>query len=338
NSPPRALHTIRCVHQPQIKLRRWREPQLLQRPEVFVVRASHRNRQMDVRNLMPDAASKSVRNLDHLARVGRLYERLGTEVAVAKVKPELDCCGHRSADAHHSCDDLVLGRPDAWQHIVRLTIPDDHLVAKVPLYAEIGVRNCTTYRLDLAEHGLLIGRFDRQQIGCRAEGIDHPHGGRQADLKADMRWQLAATARRAEVEVRGSRFPGVSQFAESQFGGVDALRQAEQRKSGRLAHGPARVGPQERTRSQEGILKADPQAPRARLAVRHTLQTVTEHLADGTKYLVDTVEADTADEMDLLRPGFGHFVISHLSRQPAQMAFRFSRAQGSLVPRIAARV
>ena len=173
----------------------------------------------------------------------------GAEVPVAKVESKLDCCGHRSTDAHHSCDDLVLGRVDERKHIVRLAIPENRLVAKVPLDAEIVVRNCTTYRLDLAEHGLLVGRFNHQQIGRRTERIDHPHGGRQADLKADMRRQLTATARRAEVEIRCPRFPGVSQFAESQFGGVDALRQTEQRKAGRFAHGAAWVRPQERTRS-----------------------------------------------------------------------------------------
>src|SRR5690242_6487482 len=98
---------------------------------------------MDVRNLMPDAASKRVRNLDHLPGVARLDEMLGAEVAVAKMKPELDRCGHRRADAHHSSDDLVLGCLDARKHVVRLAIPEDHLVAKVPLDAEIVVRNCT---------------------------------------------------------------------------------------------------------------------------------------------------------------------------------------------------
>src|SRR5262245_56611017 len=265
---------------------------------------------MEVRNLMLHTPRESVRDLDQLACVAWLDEMPGTEVAVAKVKPELDSRRHWCADAHHPRNDVVLGRVDERKHVLRLAIPDDHLVAEVPLDAEVVVRNRPTYRLDLAQHGLLVGRFDRQQIGSRAECIDHPHRGRQADLKADTRRQLAATARRTEVEVGCPRFPCVSQFAESQLGRVDALCQAEQWKPGRFAHGPARVRPQERARSQEWVLKADPQAPRARFAVRHTLQATTEHRADYTKHLLDRVEADTADEMDPLRQGFGHHVPS----------------------------
>src|SRR5262249_53149803 len=115
---------------------------------------------MDVRNVMLHTTRERVRNLDHLARVARLDEMPGTKVAVAKVESELDPRRHRCADAYHPLNDVVLGRVDERKHVLRLPVPDDHLVAEVPLDAEVVVRNCPTYRLDLAQHGLLVGRFD----------------------------------------------------------------------------------------------------------------------------------------------------------------------------------
>ena len=80
---------------------------------------------------------------------------------------------------------------------VRLAVPDHHLVADVPLNAEIAVRNVPAERRDLGDHCLLVGGLDRGQCVRDDDRTDHRERRRQADLETDALGQLARASRAA---------------------------------------------------------------------------------------------------------------------------------------------
>jgi hypothetical protein len=144
-------------------------------------------------------------------------------------------------------------------------------MADIPLDAKVAVRNVAADQFDLARHGLFISRLDRRHVARGTEGVDDAHRRRQADLKPRPFGNVAAIAGGQEVEIGATRLAGVAELAELDFVRFDAFRQAQQRKPRRLAQRAARVGPQERTRAEQRILEAHPQAARPRLAVGDAL-------------------------------------------------------------------
>ncbi|HWI39495.1 MAG TPA: hypothetical protein VNU64_23820 [Burkholderiales bacterium] len=110
---------------------------------------------------------------------------------------------------------------------------------------------------------------------------------------------VAALARRAEVEVRALRLARIAELAERHLARIDAFGEAELRKLVGRPHFTAWVGPQIWTRAQQRVLEAHPQPPRADFAVRNALQMPAERAADGGEDLFDAVEADAADQMHI---------------------------------------
>src|SRR6185503_398261 len=107
--------------------------------------------------------------------------------------------------------------------------------ADIPLDAEVTMRNMAADQFDLARHRLFVGRLDRRNIARGTEGINDAHWRRQADLESRPFCDIAAIARGQEVEVGAARFPCIAELAEFDLIRRDSLRQAQQRKSGRLA-------------------------------------------------------------------------------------------------------
>src|SRR3954451_11455582 len=93
--------------------------------------------------------------------------------------------------------------------------PSQMIMADVPLNAEIRVRNMAADRRDLVQHRRFISRLDRGDIARGAEGVDHTHRGRQANLKADTRRNVSALARRDEIEIGRPRLTGIAELAEA---------------------------------------------------------------------------------------------------------------------------
>src|SRR5262249_24621068 len=221
-------------------------------------------------------------------------------IAVAEVKAELDVVRHRRANAREARHDLAERGADRGKPLI-LAVEDQHLVADVPLDAEVMMRDRPADRRDLLEHRLLVDRLDGAQILARTIGVDHRHRGRQADLEPHVRGQLAALARGQEIEIGGARLAGIAELAEAEIGGGDTVGEAEQRKSRRRPAADVGINLEERIGAQQRDLPADPQAAAARLAIGHAPEPPAEQLARGAKDLLDAVEADAADQVDLVR-------------------------------------
>src|SRR5215468_2231366 len=87
-----------------------------------------------------------------------------TKIAIAKVNAELDIAGDDGADSGNPRDKLI-ARLDVNRNPFRLLpIPNHHLVADVPLQAEIAMRDRLANRTDLTKHRLLIGSFDNVDV------------------------------------------------------------------------------------------------------------------------------------------------------------------------------
>ena len=63
---------------------------------------------MDIGHLVPDILHDRVRNIDEMACRDRIEEMLAAEIAVTKVKAELDVVRHRFANPHETFGDVVL--------------------------------------------------------------------------------------------------------------------------------------------------------------------------------------------------------------------------------------
>src|SRR4051812_34018862 len=213
---------------------------------------------MDVSDRMPHRAGNGVGDIDKMPGGDRIEEMLAAEIAIAKMKAQLDIVGNGSADAREACDYLALGRFDQWKLVLRLSVPDDHVMADVPLNAEVRVRNMAADRRDLVHHRRFISRLDGGDVTRSAEGVDHTHRGWQANLKADTGRNVSTIARRDEIEIRRARLAGIAELAEAYVLRCNILRQAQQGKARRLAECAARIGPQERTGAQKRILEAHP--------------------------------------------------------------------------------
>jgi hypothetical protein len=146
----------------------------------------------------------------------------------------------------------------ARHRVGRLPVPHDHLVANIPLNAEIAVRDMAAERGDLADHRPFVSRFHRGQHGWHHDRTHHREGRWQADLKTDALGQFAALTRRHKVEIRSARLARVAEFAKTHVVGFDALPQCEQRESIRWAYRAGGIGPQIGAGAQQRILPADP--------------------------------------------------------------------------------
>ena len=131
-------------------------------------------------------------------------------------------------------------------------------MADIPLDAEVRVRNMAADRRDLVHHRRFISRLDHGNITRGAEGVDHTHRGWQANLKADTGRNVSMIARRDKIEIGCARLTSIAELAEAYVLRRNILRQAQQRKARCLAECAARIGPQERTGTQERILEAHP--------------------------------------------------------------------------------
>src|SRR6476660_10554356 len=304
-----AFDTVGNVNEAEIDFRSWRQLEVAHRLEEFVRCARQGNRKMDVSDRVPHRTGNGVGDVDEMPGGDWIEEMLAAEIAVAKMKAQRDIVGNGSADARDARGNLALRRIDQRKLVLRLPVPDDHVVADVPLNAEVRVRNMTADRRDLVHHRRFISRLDRGDITRGAEGVDHTHRGWQTNLKADTGRNDSMIARRDEIEIGRARLTGIAELAEAYVLRCNILRQAQQRKARRLAECAARVGPQERTGAQERILEAHPQATWARLAVRNPSQPAAERRADGTENLLDAVQSDAADQMNAIGHirGLRHF-------------------------------
>ena len=103
---------------------------------------------MNVVHLVSDLSRNCVRDLHEMTGCHGIEEMLSSEVAVAEM-PSSDLARHRSADAGESIRNLLLRRVHQLELVLWLSIPNDHVVADVPLDAEILVRDVPAYCFDL---------------------------------------------------------------------------------------------------------------------------------------------------------------------------------------------
>src|ERR1022692_1587337 len=89
-----ALDTVGRVHKSEIKLGTGIQFEIAERLEKSVVGAGDRHRHMHVGDRVRDGYYQCVGKVDHLFGVTRLYEMLSIEVAITKMKAELDVLGH----------------------------------------------------------------------------------------------------------------------------------------------------------------------------------------------------------------------------------------------------
>ena len=138
------------------------------------------------------------------------------------------------------------------------------------------MRNGAADFLNLAEKRGLVSLLNGLDVARRAERVDHAHRA-LADKPGSARSSPhPPRSRLAKVLIGGPRLPRISQFAEADFRGSDAVGETKERKAVGLADGSAGIRPQKRARSEQRILKTDPQAARAWLAVRYALEAVAE--------------------------------------------------------------
>ena len=292
-----ACDAVFGVHQAEKQRGAIAELEIAQRPIERIVAAINRNRHVDISELVRDRLGQRVGEIDHPRRVLRLDKMLGAEIAVAQMQAELDVVGNRGAQPLHAGDNLVV-RNIARYRVARLAVPDHHLVADVPLDAEVLVRDVPDQRRDLGDHGFFVSRLDRGQRGGHDNRTDHGKRRRQADLETDIFRQRAVLARGDKVEIGGARLARITELAEFHIRRRDAFGQRQQRKFIGRADGAGRIRPQERAGAQQRILPADPQFAAADFAVGNAAQMRAEHFADGCENLIDRVEADAADQMN----------------------------------------
>src|SRR5437016_9382123 len=90
-------------------------------------------------------------------RALRLHKMAPREIAVTEMRANLHVDWNASAQALHALKD-ALARLVRMRHAISpLAIPDDHLVAQVPLNAEIRVRHMPAQRSPFRDNPLLIG-------------------------------------------------------------------------------------------------------------------------------------------------------------------------------------
>jgi hypothetical protein len=131
----RARNAVRGVDQAQVNFRCRRQLEIAHRREEVICRARGRHGQMNISNLMFDVSCNRVRHIDEMARRHRIEEVLAAEIAVAKMKAELDIIGHRRTDASEAFGNFLLRGINKRKLILRLSIPQDHVVADIPLDA-----------------------------------------------------------------------------------------------------------------------------------------------------------------------------------------------------------
>src|SRR5215467_3541058 len=182
---------------------------------------------MNIGDLMFDVSNDRVGRVDEMARRVRIEVMFAAEIAVTEMETELDIGGHRFADAGKARGDLLTRGLHEWKLVLRVSVPHDHVVANIPLDAEILMRNVPANRLDFLPHGLFISDFDCDDVRCSAEGVDDAHRRRQADLEADARRDIAALARFEEIDIRGTRFASVAEFSQPDLTNVYAFGEAE---------------------------------------------------------------------------------------------------------------
>ena len=161
------------------------------------------------------------------------------------------------------------------------------------------MRNMPAERGDFGNHGALISGLDRRQHGRHDDRAHHRKRRRQADLKADALRQGAVVARRDKIEIGGARLAGIAELAEAHVGGRNAFGQGQEREAIGRPDGAGRIRPQKHAGAQQRILPADPQSAAADLAVGNAAQIRAEQFSDGAENLIDSVEADTADQMNV---------------------------------------
>ena len=167
----RAFDAVLGMHQAEDKARspapsfRSRE-----RREERIVAARDRHRHVNIGDrLCGMAFASALASSTILRRVLRLDEMLGAEIAVAEMEAELDIGRDRVAQPLHALRS-VFATALRRDSIAGLAVPDHHLVADIPLDAEIAMRDGAAKRRDFRDHGALIGRLDRRQVARRHEG------------------------------------------------------------------------------------------------------------------------------------------------------------------------
>src|SRR5262245_57979769 len=106
---------------------------------------------------MPGGLRHRVGELDHLASIARLQEMLGAKVRVTEMDAELDIRRNGLADPLQAAEDVLVRGANLGKHVERLSVPDQHLMADIPLDAEVMMWNSRAHRLDLPDHVPLIG-------------------------------------------------------------------------------------------------------------------------------------------------------------------------------------
>ena len=96
---PGALDAILGVHQAEVQLGLWAEPQIFERRVKGRVGAVDRHRHVEPGDGSRHAARDQIGQLDHPGRIGRLDEVLCVVVAITEVKPQLDIGWHGAAQA-----------------------------------------------------------------------------------------------------------------------------------------------------------------------------------------------------------------------------------------------
>ena len=300
------------MHQAEIKLRAGRELEAGEGLEIGVIVARDRHRHMHISERMLDGRDDVVGDGDELAGILRLDRVPGAEIAVAEMDAKFDIGRHGRRQAAERRHHLLRRHGDRREEILRLAVIADHLVADVPLDAEIPVRDRPADGLDLAQHRFLVSGLDRVDVIAGAEAADHRHRRRQAYLEAHILWQVAVLARRDEIEIGGAGVARVAEFAETHLGRFHAFGQRQQTEAGILARCAARIGTQERIGEQERILEADPQPARTLLTIGDAGDAAAERPADGLEHVIDAVEADAADEVNAVGR-VGHLFLRSLS-------------------------
>jgi hypothetical protein len=179
-----AGNSVLGMHQAEKKFGPLAELEIAKRPMERIIAALYRHRHVKIGELVRDRFRQRIGELDHPRRIFRLDEMPRAEIAVAEMQAKLDVVGYRRAQTLHAPHKLF-ARHVCGHRVGRLAVPDDHLVADVPLDAKIAMRNMPAERRNLGNHGALVGGFDgRHHFGNDNRAHDRK-GRRQADLKAD---------------------------------------------------------------------------------------------------------------------------------------------------------
>src|SRR3954452_20046601 len=94
---------------------------------------------MDVSDRVPHRAGNGVGDVDQMPGGDRIEEMLAAEIAIAKMKAQLDIVGNGSADTREARGNLALGRIDQRKLVLRLPVPDNHVMADVPQRSACGI-------------------------------------------------------------------------------------------------------------------------------------------------------------------------------------------------------